>query len=159
MKITAAASSLLCWSIFLLPLIAQAKDEPLVFEDGRHGADDAAGDHVYRPESGATGGGFYSAYDRRLATMTCPDFAAAINTTGYSSFSRIVLQPLCPQGGQPNGEALLPDKVNWVVHAANADDALEVAMSPADVFTPIIQKGQLRFYLTQAPWKSGGEIG
>lgn len=92
--------------------------------------------------------------------MECPNFATAINTTGFASFSRIVLQPLCPlQGGQPDGEATMPDKVNWVVHAANADDALEVAMSPADVFTPIIQKGQLRFFLTQAPWKSGGEIG
>ena len=59
----------------------------------------------------------------------------------------------------------MPDKVNWVVHAAkadhaaNADHAVQVAMSPPDVFTPIIQEGQLRFHLTQAPWKGGGEIG
>jgi len=135
---------------------------------GAHGEGE---DYVYRPEGPpvATAGqveNYYNFLDQqyqdyqrhRSLFLICQDFAAAINTTGYATFQRIVLAPLCPQDGSGGEQTMLPDKVNWIVHAVGADDALEVGMTPPNVFTPVISKGEMRFHLTSAPWR-GGEIG
>jgi len=82
----------------------------------------------------------------------CADFTAA-DTSGLGTFSSVTLQARCSGGSVSQ----IPSTVNFIFTEDSSVTAPTISMTPAGVFTPIVESGSLGFVVSS--WSGSGDVG